>query len=215
MIITIEILYFVAIFIPGISESSNFCFELFVKIVQLCLAHAPSQFVRDNLKGDRVEYSVRLDERSANRGLYGFTVGADFTRWRGTQQDVSMNRGTNQANFTSILPVVGIVYLGVQEINLPPGTLEYILEPGVRETVTLGTAGVDRTGLIIGNDSGTGWIGIISDFKVFDDIGTLLNHWPIDDDVIDGGTIVDISGGQDGILTLGSGSWVDAPGLPP
>jgi len=52
--------------------------------------------------------------------------------------------------------------------------------------------------------------GVIRDFKVFNNAGTtLLHHWPIDDDVEDGGTIVDVVGGANGILVLGDGEWED------
>ena len=176
-------------------------------------------FSIDLSKVSKYEYSVRVDESvTFNLGIFGYQtvdVGNDFnfSQWR-AQGDLRCYRSGVGQDYP-ISPVVGTVYIGVQEIWQPAGTLEYVLPPSISFTQTnFGITGID-TGLLIGNDTFTGWEGILADFKVFDATGFLQNHWPIDDDVIDGGTIVDVAGGQDGILTLGSGEWLDSPGLPP
>ena len=169
-------------------------------------------FVLDDTKQNTIEYSVRIDNLDANRIPFSFLTGSAHTVLF-TPSGMRVNRGGVNSNVNEQF-VPGVVYIPVQEIVVPVGTLEYVLAPGQTSTVSVGTTGLN-TDLLIGKRGSDGWVGIIADFKVFDNLGALQNHWVIDDDVIDGGTIVDVAGGQDGILTLGSGSWVDAPGLPP
>ena len=169
----------------------------------------------DNSKLNTIEYSLRLDDWTSLRIPYA--VGLDPTAtWRDLQLDIRLTRGGINVTLPTLRPVQGVVYIGIQEIHNPVGTLDYILAPGQNDVVTVGTTGISTDLFICANQAfSSPWIGIVADFKIFDAVGFLQNHWPIDDDVINGGTIVDVAGGQDGILTLGSGQWLDSPGLPP
>lgn len=64
--------------------------------------------------------------------------------------------------------------------------------------------------LLIGTrQSGAFFTGVIKDVKVYDGLITdpVIHHWPVNDNVTDGGIIKDVIGGLDGILTLGTGFW--------
>lgn len=164
----------------------------------------------DSSKENVIEYDVRLDDQTADHSIWGTAANDNFTRWRFATTDIRALRGGVGTNFTTLTIVPGRFYVRVREVFTPAGTLDYQLAPGESQSsATLGNTGTD-TGLTIGRGGGAidNWVGRISNFKVFDGIGQLQNHWPIDDDVVDGGIIKDISGGQDGILTLGAGSWV-------
>jgi len=72
------------------------------------------------------------------------------------------------------------------------------------------------TALVIGGQGGTTrYKGPVANFAVYSDEAkdpsNLIHFWAIDDNVEDGGTIIDSVGGDNGTLTLGSGEWKQAP----
>ena len=164
-------------------------------------------FSLDAAQESKITYACRQDSYDGTDSK-AWSVGAGSEiLWRLATLDVRCKRGGG-AGAPIVSTVIGVVYSEIQEITAPAGTVEFILAPGLSGFAGVAAAGVDNSLQIgAGNGFTSPWIGVISDFKFFDAAGTLINHWPINDDVGDGGTIVDIVGGLDGILTLGSGFW--------
>jgi len=91
--------------------------------------------------------------------------------------------------------------------------LDLSVDGGTHHTYSFtGTAhtGGHQIGYRFGQD---GMVGYLKDYKVYDAKigGNLIHHWPIDDDVAQGGEITDIVGSAHGTLTsMGNGGWEDA-----
>lgn len=87
---------------------------------------------------------------------------------------------------------------------------EWSIDGATVPTATVTSQLTMTGGLVIGNNNGfaTGIIGAAKDVRFYDAKtgGTLLNHWPINEGV--GVDIVDIVGGANGTLTIGSGTWI-------
>lgn len=86
-------------------------------------------------------------------------------------------------------PNFGVIYSDQQE---------FTLRTGVFTTLTIGARGT----------STARWVGRLRDFKVFNDVGTLVHHWPINDN---SSTIVDVVGGVNGTL-VGTTNWIQTGG---
>ena len=171
----------------------------------------PDASVIVNSGTDRFSYTFRADDLSSNRYIWNSADDIDFdrisldtTRW-----------GTRRGNILVNYSALGGLQEGV-EYELfarwgPVQTLEPQI-PGVGSGSSAAFDGTDNTGGTwwIGKrdlSPGEEWIGMIKDFRIFNSAGVVVHHWPINDGVADGGLIRDIIGGQDGVLTLGAGSW--------
>ena len=162
----------------------------------------------DASKVSTVTYTVRMDDYTGNHDVWGTNDGQQFSRFRGPAADFLTTRGGVNDTLLTLITTQGVMY-DVTESVAVPGTNDVSLSLIGAEAGTVGAAGVSAGVWRIGDRSGgLPWVGIIREFKIFNAVGTLTNHWPIDDNVGDGGTIVDIVGGLNGILTLGSGSWI-------
>jgi hypothetical protein len=158
----------------------------------------------DASKGSKLEYVCRNDDTTVNRDAWGTDSGQSYGRFR--TADFRAFRSGTGGNIGAIAHVQGVEYASTEDVATP-GTIN----------VTMGalgpaSAGVAATGLdtgawrIGGRLTGTGWVGLIKDFKIYDESSILIHHWPINEG--SGTNIVDIVGGLNGTLTLGSGTWV-------
>jgi hypothetical protein len=163
----------------------------------------------DASKGSKIEYTVRNDNTAANADIWGTDTGANYGRMR--TGDFRSFRGSSGGNIGAIAHVQGVQYDATEEV-VTPGTCTVTFDGLGSGDANVGATGVD-TGpwQIGGRASGQGIIGVIKDFKIYNEVGTLIHHWPINDDVADGGEITDIVGGLNGTLVLGAGQWEDAP----
>ncbi len=169
----------------------------------------------DPSKVHTVEYTARLD------GFVALTADVwrtgdeqSFGRWQPAPA-YRVGRTTGGKNIVGPATafVLGTTYTVTEAID-PPGTATVTFSGlGTASTTGLGTTSIPSPGpWAIGPRFGSDeWNGYIKDFKVKDETGTLIHHWPINDNVADGGTIKDVVGGMDGVLDMQSGSWIDDP----
>jgi hypothetical protein len=159
----------------------------------------------DASKGSKIEYTVRNDNIAANADIWGVDSGFNYGRMR--TADFRSFRGNSGGNIGEIAHVQGVQYDVTEEV-VTPGTCTVTFDGLGSGDATVGATGADVGPWQIGGRvGGQGIIGVIKDFKIYDESGTLLHHWPINDNVADGGEITDIVGGLHGTLTLGAGQW--------
>jgi hypothetical protein len=165
----------------------------------------------DPTKVSKIEYEARMDIRNIDRDSYGSDDATWFTRWRVGLNDYRLFRGGVGPVAAALPHAVNVGYLATEDQDVV-GSVEVTLSNVGTATATVGVTGTSLGPWRIGSRvGGNGWVGYIKDFKIYDAVDTLTNHWVIDDNVADGGTILDIVGGTNGTLTLGSGSWEDWP----
>lgn len=176
---------------------------LFAEDTTISFANGPW----DASKVQRIEYKVRCDDLVTNRDIWGTDDGNNYGRFR-SLLDFRVFRGGSGGNLGSLDIDTGTIY-DVEEKVDPAGTATVTINTIGAQSALVGASGISAGWRIGGRVGGFGWIGSIVDFKIYDATDTLVHFWPIDDNVADGGTIVDVVGGLNGTLTLGSGQWIN------
>jgi len=178
-----------------------------------------SGFWLDTTKPHKIEYSAnRTDSFTSGKDVWYSNNGASaYGRDRATTNVESVFRCQRSGVGASASLVIprGVSHDYIEDVQTP-GELILTISGIGSETILVGS--VDSgAGIGIGNSSLTSaYIGVIQNFKFYDETGELKHWWPIDDNALDGGQIDDLIGGAHGTLTLGFGEWFnpDAPDVP-
>ena len=158
-----------------------------------------------------MSYTCRLDEYvTSNRYIWAEDGGNSYGSFRVTTLDFRGFHSNSGVNFDQLTPLTEGVEFDVVEQWGPVGTLTLSIKTLGTQSLAANVATPNAGPWSIGQRLLTGtsqWIGMIKNLRLNDDAGVVIHHWPINDNVKDGGIIRDIVGGQHGQLTLGAGVW--------
>ena len=164
----------------------------------------------------RLDITYRLDQTTGGfRAFFGDTSNDNRLAWRDDDDDYTFK--IDDSNNTFANPPDEITRDTYETITLhwpgSGGNISIQVNGGTARSVS-GSTNILTDNISLGRNFGSffnGWKGRLKDVKYYGagNDEEITNWWKIDDNVANGGTITDILGGEDGTLSLGSGSWVD------
>ncbi len=172
----------------------------------------PDASIIENGGEQTIGWTARLDEWSDVRSVWATNDGLQLFQLRLDTVAFQWDRtGAGPSNIFGGQVTQGVQYVITQQRVIAGSNVETIVDKLGTSLNGKPTApvwvGAWAIGETLSGPVGRALIVMIRDFRIFNDAGVLIHHWPINDNVEDGGTILDVVGGQDGILTLGAGGW--------